>query len=173
MGNDFNDLYLTDLIDRDTLQRIQDAFSRLTGMAALTTDANGVAVTEGSNFSEFCMEYTRKSKVGCARCEKCDKEGAELALKNGRSIIYFCHAGLMDYAAPVMANDKLVGCFIGGQALVGKPDPEKIKKTAVEIGVDPDAYLEAAMEVDSLEREGIDNAARFLSIISSVLSDMA
>ncbi|MDE6747621.1 MAG: PocR ligand-binding domain-containing protein [Lachnospiraceae bacterium] len=173
MGNDFNDLYLTDLIDRDTLQRIQDAFSRMTGMAALTTDANGVAITEGSNFTEFCMKYTRKSKVGCERCEKCDKEGAELALKNGRSIIYFCHAGLMDYAAPVMANDKLVGCFIGGQVLVEQPDPEKIKKTAVEIGVDPDEYLEAAMKVNVIEQEELDNAARFLSIISSVLSDMA
>ena len=173
MGNDFNDLYLTDLIDISTLQKIQDAFSSMTGMAALTTDANGVAVTEGSNFTEFCMKYTRKSNVGCKRCEKCDKEGAELALENGRSIIYICHAGLMDYAAPIMANDKLVGCFIGGQALVGKPDEEKIKKIAVEIGVDPDEYYEAAKKVYILEQKDIDKAARFLSIISSVLSDMA
>ncbi|MDE7282505.1 MAG: PocR ligand-binding domain-containing protein, partial [Lachnospiraceae bacterium] len=173
MGTDFNDLYLTDLIDKNTLQRIQNAFSHMTGMAALTTDAHGVAVTEGSNFTEFCMKYTRKSKVGCERCEKCDKEGAELALKNDRSIIYTCHAGLMDFAAPIMANDKLVGCFIGGQALIDKPDPEKIKKTALEIGVDPEEYLDAAMKVSIIGQDKLDNAARFISTIADVLSDMA
>lgn len=43
-------LYLTDLISVDTLQRVQDAFSAMTGMAALTTDADGIPVTKGSNF---------------------------------------------------------------------------------------------------------------------------
>lgn len=173
MGTDYNDLYLTDLIDRSILQRIQDAFSRVTGMAALTTDANGMAVTEGSNFTDFCYKYTRKSKMGCARCEKCDKNGAEMALKNGSSTTYFCHAGLIDFAAPIMVNDHIVGCFIGGQVLSDAPDVETIKRTAVEIGVDPEEYLKAAMQVHIMDKREIDNAVRFLSTISDVLSDMA
>ena len=56
------DVKLTDLIDVATLQEIQDGFARLTGMAALTTDEKGVAVTQGSNFTDFCMNYTRQSK---------------------------------------------------------------------------------------------------------------
>ena len=48
-------LQLTDLIDMDTLQRIQDAFSKLTGFAALTTDADGVPVTDGVNFTDYCI----------------------------------------------------------------------------------------------------------------------
>ena len=64
---------LTDLIDVATLQEIQDGFANLTGMAALTTDENGNAVTKGSNFTDFCMHYTRQSPVGCSRCENCDK----------------------------------------------------------------------------------------------------
>ena len=70
------DLSLTDLIDVDTLQKIQDAFSTMTGAAALTTDINGIAVTEGSNFTDFCMHYTRTSEVGCSRCELYDRMGA-------------------------------------------------------------------------------------------------
>lgn len=50
---------LTDLIDIRTLQEIQDGFAAATGMAALTTDADGVAVTKGSNFTDFCMKLTR------------------------------------------------------------------------------------------------------------------
>lgn len=167
------ELHLTDLIDTQTLQRIQDAFSRMTGIASLTTDANGVAVTRGSNFSEFCMKYTRTSALGCLRCEKCDKYGAEMALAHGKSITYFCHAGLMDFAAPIMAHGRLVGCFIGGQVLTNAPDPEKVKKVAEEIGVDPEEYLQAALKVNIVEQDTIDRAAKFLYTLSDILSDMA
>lgn len=116
-----NELHLTDLIDVEMLQKIQDAFSDMTGIASVTTDADGVAVTKGSHFSDFCMKYTRSSPLGCQRCELCDKNGAELALKKGASSTYFCHAGLVDFAAPIIADGRMVGCFIGGQVLTEPP----------------------------------------------------
>ncbi len=172
MGTDY-ELYLTDLIDRETLQKIQDAFSRMTGMASLTTDANGVAVTEGTNFSDFCMKYTRNSPIGCMRCAFCDKSGAKMALKKGKSAVYFCHAGLIDFAAPIMIDGKLVGCFIGGQVLTAPPDLEKMKKIALDLEINPDEYLAAAKRVNIVERDKIDNAAQFLATTADVLSDMA
>ncbi len=89
----------------------------MTGFAAIITDAEGVPVTKGTNFTDFCNKYTRNSPIGCLRCQQCDKHGAELALKVGSSVTYYCHAGLMDFAAPIMAGDKMVGCFVGGQVL--------------------------------------------------------
>ena len=50
------DLYITDLIDVSVLQRIQDMFSDMFGMAALTTDHQGKPVTTGSGFTEFCSQ---------------------------------------------------------------------------------------------------------------------
>ena len=101
------ELHITDLIDAHILQQVQNAFSKLTGIASLTTDANGVAVTEGTNFTEFCMRYTRKSTLGCLRCEQCDKYGAETAVKKGTTTAYYCHAGLLDFAAPIMAGNRI------------------------------------------------------------------
>ena len=167
------ELKLTDLIDVNMLQKIQDGFSDMTGMAALTTDVNGVAVTQGSNFSDFCMKYTRSSVVGCAHCEQCDRKGAELALDNGKPVIYFCHAGLMDYAAPIMADGELVGCFVGGQVRTEPMDPEQARKIAREIGVDEEEYVEAAEKIRIMDQTTIDNAAKFLYTIADVLSDMA
>ncbi len=66
-------LRLTDLIEVEILQKMQDAFAKMTGMAALTTDENGAAITKGTNFSAFCTDYFRKSVVGRKRCEQCDK----------------------------------------------------------------------------------------------------
>ena len=115
------DVKLTDLIDVNTLQEIQDGFARLTGMAALTTDERGNAVTQRSNFTDFCMNYTRQSSLGCSRCERCDKEGGEQTMRTGRAAAYFCHAGLVDFAAPIMLNGTFIGSFIGGQVLTKSP----------------------------------------------------
>ena len=38
---EYNELKLVELVDVEVLQKIQDAFSEMTGMAAITTDLNG------------------------------------------------------------------------------------------------------------------------------------
>ncbi|MCM1191491.1 MAG: PocR ligand-binding domain-containing protein [Butyrivibrio sp.] len=166
-------LHLTDLISVETLQRVQDAFSAMTGMAALTTDADGVPVTKGSNFTDFCMKYARQSKDGHIRCEQCDKFGAEDSWKEGGPTTYYCHAGLIDYAAPILADGQMVGSFIGGQVLTEPPKKEQIFKIAWDLGVRPQDLWEAAQKVRILEKKEIDKAAEFLFIVANVLSDMA
>lgn len=171
--NDFDNLKLTDLIDVQTLQEIQDGFSNATGMAALTTDENGVAVTQGSNFTDFCMELTRKSRLGCQRCEKCDKQGGENTMRTGHASTYYCHAGLVDFAAPIMVNGKFIGSFIGGQVLPVQPNESQIRQYAAEIGVDPEKYVAAIRKVKIVPKKQIENAADFLCTIASILSKIA
>ncbi|MBP3505798.1 MAG: PocR ligand-binding domain-containing protein [Lachnospiraceae bacterium] len=166
-------LYLIDLIDVNLLQKIQDSFSRMTGMAALTTDADGKPVTEGSGFTDYCMKYTRKSKVGCERCEQCDRFGAESTLKTGKATTYMCHSGLIDFAAPIVADGQLIGCFIGGQVLVEKPKKEFIRAVAKDLDIDFEAYWEALDRVPILDRTQIEGGSEFLFTIASVLSDIA
>ena len=167
------DFRLTDLIDVKTLQSIQDAFSDMTGMAALTADKNGVAVTQGSNFTDFCMKYTRRSLFGCMRCFECDKHGAEITQETGGPCSYYCHAGLVDFAAPIMANGKMIGSFIGGQVLTKPPVLSEFRKTAEELNIDPDEYVKAVHEVRIVDKETIDKAAASLYTIAGVLSDIA
>lgn len=167
------DVKLTDLIDVATLQEIQDGFARLTGMAALTTDENGNAVTQGSNFTDFCMNYTRRSRVGCSRCEECDRSGGEQTMRTGRASAYFCHAGLVDFAAPIMLNGTFIGSFIGGQVLTEQPDERKFRVIAQEIGVDPDEYIKALRKIKVIDKAKVDAAADFLCTIAKVLSQTA
>ena len=145
--NNSDELYLTDLISVDILQKLQDAFSEMTGMAALTTDKYGTPVTNGSNFSEFCYKYTRKSKLGENRCMRCDKTGAELTMNSHKACSYYCHAGLIDYAAPIMANGEMIGSFIGGQVLPTPPNMDEVEKTAIELGIDPEKYKEVTWRI--------------------------
>lgn len=167
------DITLTDLIDVEVLQKIQTGFSNYTKMAALTADANGNPVTEGSGFTDFCMNLTRTCDKGLERCKNCDKQGALLTLKNGGPVSYPCHAGLTDFAAPIMVEGEFIGSFIGGQALSAPLSEEKIRATARELGIDEDAYVKAASKVPIIEQQQIDDAATFLSEIAEILSEMA
>lgn len=167
------DIKLTDLFDVDMLQRIQDAFSKMTGFASIITDAQGKPVTKGSNFTDFCRLYTRNSPIGCMKCEQCDKHGAEIALKVGASVTYYCHAGLLDFAAPIMAGDNMIGCFVGGQVLTEPPDITKIMQVAAEIDVELINYLQSVLKVRVVDKQVVENAAFFLYTLTDILSSIA
>ena len=168
-----DDIKLIDLVNVDALQRIQDGFSKYTGMASITTDANGVPITRGSGFTKFCMGLTRKSEEGCRNCEQCDKEGALLTLEKGHATVYECHAGLMDYAAPIMVDGIVFGSFVGGQVKTGELDEELLEKKAYDYGIDSTEYIKASREIKVLNKEDIEKAAVFLEEIASGLSEMA
>ncbi|MGN0608622.1 MAG: PocR ligand-binding domain-containing protein [Oscillospiraceae bacterium] len=168
-----SDIKLTELISVGTLQEIQDGFAKLTGMAALTTDETGAAVTRGSNFTEFCMEITRKSPVGCRRCEECDRSGGEKTMLTKKAVSYSCHAGLTDFAAPIMLNGEMIGSFIGGQVLTEEPDEEHFREIARDMGVDEDKYIAALRKVKIVNKQQVEAAADFLFIIANLLSKTA
>ncbi len=168
---DNENITLLDIIDRKTLQSLQDAFADATGMAALTTDDTG-SVTELSNPTDFCMNFTRKSAIGCERCNQCDLMGGEESSKTGKPAVYYCHGGLVDFAAPIVLNGKHIGSLIGGQVLPEPPDEEKFRKIAKEINVDPDAYIEALRKIKIVPKEQIDAAANLLFQMANALSQV-
>ena len=168
---DLNNITLLDVVDRDTLQALQDAFAEATGMAALATDDTG-SVTQLSNPTDFCMNLTRKSRVGCDRCNKCDLEGGAEANRTGRPSVYYCHGGLVDFAAPIIVNGQHIGSLIGGQVLTEKPDEAKFRQIARDIGVDPDEYVAAVKKVKIVPKKQIDAAASLLYQMANALSDV-
>lgn len=164
---------LTDLIDVESLQKIQDAFSEMSGIASMITNASGVIQTKPSKFSNFCRKYVRSTEEGRKRCEKCDQMGVEKAARVGGSCAYFCHAGLVAFAAPIMAHGHLVGCFVGGQMLTIPPDEKHIRQVAEEIGVDADELVNASRDIRIVDKETIKKVSNALYTIANVLSDIA
>lgn len=168
-----DELYITDLIDQSILQEIQDAFSNMVGMAAITTDAEGKAVTKGSNFTEYCIKYNIHSEDSCKKCEECAKFGAINTQKKGRSISFYCHSGLIVFAAPIVVNGKMIGSIVGGQVLKEKSDIDDIKKAAEKKEIDFDEYRAAIDKIQIVDQKQINKATEFLYTIANVISDMA
>lgn len=167
------DIRLKDLIDVKSLQTIQDYYSRLTGIASIITDENGVPITQGSNFTEFCYELTRCSREGLKRCEACDARGAELTAESGKAVVYKCHAGLYDFAAPIKVDNQIIGSFVAGQVATVPLSEEMIRDTAYDLHINPDLYVEAAKKVHVMGQDQIVSAADFIYVLANILSELA
>lgn len=157
-------MYLKDFMDLDQLQKIQDMFSDATGLAAIAVNQDGEYITQGSNFTDFCMKYTRNSKEGARRCQKCDSECTG---------VYYCHAGLMDFASKIVVNGEDMGSIIGGQVLPVHPDFEKFEEIARELSIDPKAYVDALKKVPVRDEKTIRSAAELLAETVNQMANLA
>lgn len=151
---------ILDFIDKEKLQYLQDLFADATGVAVSMIDKEGKHVTRVSNFLDFCMKYTRGSEIGLKRCQKCDMEGVGT---------YFCHAGLMDFAADIVVDGEKLGAILGGQVLPAPPDYDEFRKVAEEIGVDPDKYIEALKQVPIKTEKSIRASADLMAEMINML----
>ncbi len=172
-GKGMQNLKLRDLIDISILQKMQDSFSEYTHMASLIADENGVPITVGSGFTRFCMDLTRSSELGYSRCMECDRIGGVSSLKTGKPSVYQCHAGLCDFAAPIIVDGLYLGSIMGGQILTKPVDDELIRARAVEYGIDEQQYLNAAREVHMKSESDVLEAANFIFKLAEILSEMA
>ncbi|KGN02590.1 chemotaxis protein [Clostridium novyi A str. 4570] len=165
------DLKLEDVIDLDFLQKFQNAFSDSTNISSVSVDGEGKPVTIPSNHAEFCT-MTRRTELGFKRCAECDRRGGEEALRTGKPCVYECHAGLIDFGAPIMLGDKQIGSILGGQVLTKEVDERYIRKVAREIGVNEDVYAEEVKKIRIIDRKTIKAAADLLYIVANTVSNM-
>lgn len=164
---------LSEYLDIEFFQILQDKLATEFGIGSIITDINGKPLTKQSNFSDFCSKCTRGSKIGFKRCMECDAYGGNKAKELKKPVIYKCHAGLIDFASPIIIKDKIVGCFLCGQILAEEPDEDKFRKIAREIEIDEEEYIEALRKVKVIPYEKIEYAANFLYELSSKLSNFS
>jgi ligand-binding sensor protein/AraC-like DNA-binding protein len=116
------------IVNPRKFQIIQDDIALATDLAIITVDYLGKPITKHSNCSEFCKNI-RTTKYGIY-CEKCDSHGGLEAVRNRKPFIYTCHAGIVDFAIPIIANDLYLGAFMSGQIRLSPLDsqyaPERI-----------------------------------------------
>lgn len=154
---------LRDIMDSKKLQEIQDMFSDSTGLAAIAVDSDGEYVTQGSNFTDFCMKYTRGNPEGLRRCVKCDNECTGT---------YYCHAGLMDFASPIIVEGERVGSIIGGQVLPNEPVEEQFRAIARDLGINEDEYIKALKKVPIRSEKMIRASAKLLGDVVNELVNL-
>jgi ligand-binding sensor protein len=167
---DVTQLELQDLIDKSVLQRFLDNFALGFNCAAVSVGRNGEEFTKPSYYRPFCANYIHASDIGDARCAACHKEFGQKAAAMNRPYISTCHAGLIDFSAPVLIEGELIGTILGGQILSNPVDETKIREVAEDINIRPDSLIEAANQIDIVPQKTIEAAAEVLYIVVNALA---
>lgn len=145
---------LQDFCDMQKFEEIMRNWAQSTGLATVAVGSDGEYISECYNFTDFCIKLTRGSEEGCKRCEKNDREGKG---------VYSCHAGLVDFGIPITLDDGTVlGSVIGGQVLPEKPDEDRFRQTARDLGIDEEEYIQALHKVNVKTRAQIEASANLL-----------
>lgn len=165
-------IVLQDLIDVEFLQNFQDSLAQAMDIGSLITD-NQKAITKPSNFSNFCTNLIRKSSIGCKNCNDCDLKWGNIAANQGKPVIYTCHAGLTDFAVPIIVDDIHLGSIFGGQVLTEMPTEEKFLDIANRLKIDTNDYLKEISKVKIVPLEKIEQFANLLFIVANTLSEIA
>ncbi|MDD2981144.1 MAG: PocR ligand-binding domain-containing protein, partial [Hespellia sp.] len=116
---------LTDFLNekKDKFQAMQDNFAQALDFAFVTVDYRGEPLLEYSGFTEFCNSI-RKDKARRKLCYQCDAHGGLHATITGEPYIYKCHAGLVDFAVPLIVEGEYLGAVMGGQLEICGEAPE-------------------------------------------------
>lgn len=167
---DMNALEIKDIIDIKLLQKFQDDFAFAMNCASVTVDKDGNPVTNPSSYTKFCDKFVHSTKKGDDRCAASHKRMGEEAARTGQPFVGACHAGLVDFAAPIIIEGKLLGTVLGGQMLSDAPEEQNFIQIAKEIDVNADSLVEAVHEVNVVDLKHIEKAANVLFIVVNSLA---
>lgn len=164
---------ISDIIDLDVLQSIQDHFSGAVGLAFVTVDYKGNPVTKESGFTSFCSTARQNCRLADL-CHQCDAHGGLHAAITDKPHIYKCHAGLVDFAVPLIAGGSYYGAMLGGQVRVGddlEAGLSKIVEAESEWNSDP-RLIEEYKKVAYLPFEKVEASVNLLhDVIHYVLEE--
>ena len=117
---------ISDYIDIGILQMLQDDCSKAMGLAFVTVDYRGCPITHYSGFTPYC-QMGRKHQDFYEMCKQCDAHGGLQAAITGQPYIYRCHAGLVDFALPLIYDGIYMGSLMGGQIRLCLDEKEELE----------------------------------------------
>ena len=117
---------ISDQVNIELIQSIQDKCSKAMGLAFVTVDYKGRPITKYSGFTDHCA-LGRELQGFSELCEQCDAHGGLHAAITGQPYIYRCHADLVDFAVPLILDDNYLGSVMGGQVRLADMEERELE----------------------------------------------
>jgi len=164
-----SEINFKDLFDIDEIQKIQDAFAKVTGVASIITDTEGLPITNPSNFCFLCEHIIRKNPKGL---ENCNRSKTELGkFFTDKPIIIKCNSvGFWEGVANIKVGEHHIANWLIGQVIDEKDDISVFIKYAKEIGEDEQKFIKALNDVNRMPKERFDEVCNTLYLLAEQLS---
>lgn len=163
------DIRFKDLFDLDEIQKIQDSFAKITGVASLITDVNGVPITKPSNFCFLCEHIIRKTPKGLENCFRSDAELGKY-ITDKPNIMKCYSVGFWEGVANIKAGEHHIANWLVGQVIDENDDINDFVKYAKEIGIDEQEFKNALNKVKRMPKERFDEICHTLYLLAGQLS---
>ncbi len=170
--SDIEHVDLVDIIEIDELRRILNSFVLATGLGAIYVNARGDFTVVPEEYEDHCAfcRIVRSDPKGAARCTESINKAGRLAAKLGEPYISRCHAGLIEFAAPIVFKDIYLGCISCGPVLMWDWDELAVEEflTATEdLNINREALLVSSRKIRVLTGRDVQAAADLLFIIAN------
>ena len=158
-----SNLNIKDVIDAKELQTLLEKWAKATDIAFVGVDVDGTPITKETNFTPFCRKM-RESPEFREKCYHCDACGGRKAKKIGKAYVYICHAGLVDFAIPIILQGQYIGAILSGQVTCeDKKNLKPITKiTSFDDVGDPEAFRKMYSEVRVMSVDKIEAVAQII-----------
>ena len=155
---------LSELIDLDELQTIQDNFAKTAGISSIIFSPEGEPLTRFSDPTSFCA-LIQSTEEGKRRCFQSFLEMGRKALELKKPRIQYCFACGSHFVAPIIINGIHKGTMFGGQFISKAFSPEQLKKLdkiAQEINIDPDLLIKETKNMRLVDEDVVWNYSNLL-----------
>ena len=122
------DYKLTELIDIQLLQNLQEKLNAIYSFPSAILDNDGNVLTAVA-WQDLCTKYHRRHPQCEKECIKSDQYILKHLHEANPAVTYVCPHGLVDNALPIIISGKHLGNFFTGQIFLEKPDREFFRNT--------------------------------------------
>jgi len=145
------------VIDLERIHNLIDCLQQATGVPVSLIDDAGELLT-CAGWHDLCRLYHSASPLGQRRCRATRERFASRRADDDRRAFseHVCANGLLEIGLPVVIGEQQHATLIFGQFLPAPPDKERFRAAAVDLGVDPESYLEALDRVPIYDRSQVE-----------------
>lgn len=163
---------VTDIIDIEYLQAVQDSLGRIVGITTSILNPDGESISRPTNLHSFCAMMQTSTK-GVQMCMKTNKHLIEINKKTRETAVITCpNSGFKTAAVPIFLEDKYLGCWLIGQVRLGNINYELIEETTSKAGISLDKVKENVSTIPVLTDEEFDNILNFLVTTTRTITDL-
>ena len=166
------EIAFSEILDVKYLQELVDGLAHITGVRLWVLDMNSMPVVVSATGGEHC-QLIIDSLEGVMRCYDSAIGGLGELKKTMRPKVRICHAGFICFDAPLILGGEMVGMISGDASLMEPADPEKYRKLAVELDVDPEPLLASLQQVRSVNLEEVEFLLNVVNAIGQVVTEMS
>lgn len=161
-------VFLQAVFDESELLVLLRDFHTLTGLRAVVFDASGVDILSYPNDLPAFCQLIRSTPNGQNNCQRCDQNACQAAQSASGTLIYTCHAGLLEMITPIEVEGVVIGYLL--LAHIAKEDTwQQVQTCCASYQIESEALKHAYHALPHTTQQMLSASADLLALAAKAL----